>query len=83
LGWCIYLDNTVRVYIIANIKAISPHTVLVWGILITRDTMAKLPSEVLKKTKQTDEKEGKGEDKDDKKPRKNAMLNWIAKNKKG
>lgn len=45
--------------------------------------MAKSPSEVLKKTKQTDEKENKGEDKDDKKPRKNAMLNWIAKNKKG
>lgn len=38
--------------------------------------MAK-PSEILKKTKQADEKDGKS-DKDDKKPGKNAMLSWIA-----
>ena len=42
--------------------------------------MAK-PSEVLKKTKQKDEDKSSN-DKDDKKPGKNAMLSWIAAKKK-
>jgi hypothetical protein len=53
-----------------------------WGYFNIRNTMFK-PSEVLKKTKA--EEPSKGKDKDDndkKKPGKNAMLSFIAANKK-
>jgi hypothetical protein len=45
--------------------------------------MAKMPSEILSKTKSTDKSDDKDSKKgDDKKPRRNAMLDWIAKSKK-
>ena len=45
--------------------------------------MAKLPSEILKKTKTTDKDIDKDDKKDDsKKPRRNGLLDFIAKNKK-
>jgi hypothetical protein len=40
--------------------------------------MAKTPAEVLRKTKVTEKKD----DKDDKTPRRNSLLDFIAKNKK-
>jgi hypothetical protein len=45
--------------------------------------MAKSPADILKKTKATDKKTDKDDDKgEDKSPRKNALLDFIAKSKK-
>jgi len=44
--------------------------------------VAKLPSEVLKKTKQKDEDTSKDDKDDKKKPGRSALLSWIATKKK-
>lgn len=44
--------------------------------------MANSPSEILKKTKAPEKKGAKDNDKDDKGPRRNALIDFIAKNKK-
>jgi hypothetical protein len=47
-----------------------------------RKLVAKLPSEVLKKTKQKDEDTSKDDKDDKKKPGRSALLSWIATKKK-
>jgi hypothetical protein len=44
--------------------------------------MAKSPTEILRKTKPTDKKDDKDDKSKDKTPRRNALLDFIAKNKK-